>query len=33
MRFCSRKPRNLLRLRGFSAASMKSDPMSSHKNP
>jgi len=33
MRFCSRKPRNPLRLRGFSAAAMKSDPMRSGKNP
>jgi hypothetical protein len=33
MPFCSRKARNPLRLRGFSAAAMKSDPMRSGKNP
>jgi hypothetical protein len=33
MPFCSRKPRNPLRLRDFSAVVMKSDPMRSGKNP
>ena len=33
MRFCSRTPRNPLRLRGFSAVWMKSDPMPCGKNP
>jgi len=33
MPFCSRNLRNPLRLRGFSCAAMKSDPMGHGKNP
>jgi len=33
MRFCSRIPRNLLRLRAFGGVGGKGDPMRRRKNP